>query len=139
MILVVGATGMAGGMILDGLLGQGKAQGRDLVAPVVHQVHPMHVAPGATDTFDPSTGEVQEGDLAPAPDNTDTDVSISVNHRVHRVLLKTTLRDLTEGYTSGAGTKRGAVPRVDSGERSAPRALVPRAIGIEPEDRGTPA
>ena len=49
-----------------------------------------------TDTFDETTGEVQEGDLTPAPDNTDTDVaSVTVDHRAHRIVLKTTLRDLT--------------------------------------------
>jgi hypothetical protein len=64
-----------------------------------------------TDTFDEETGEYYEGELTSAPENTDTDVSrIRVAHRTHRVVLKTTLRDLNaaSGYVfydirTGAG------------------------------------
>ena len=48
-----------------------------------------------TDTFDEGTGEVHEGEPTVAPDNTDTDVTrVRVNH-THRVVLGTTLRNLT--------------------------------------------
>ena len=47
-----------------------------------------------SETYDEETGDVQDSDLTPAPDNTDTDVTgVSVNHRTHRVVLKTSLRD----------------------------------------------
>jgi hypothetical protein len=49
-----------------------------------------------TATFDEGTGEIQEGEPITAPDNTDTDITrVKVNHRTHRVVLQTTLRDVT--------------------------------------------
>lgn len=49
-----------------------------------------------TDTFDPNTGEGQEGDLVNSPENTDTDViNVSVDHQARRVVLATTLNDIT--------------------------------------------
>ena len=68
-----------------------------------------------TETFDEATGEVQEGEPTTAPDNTDTDVTrVSVDHRAHRVVLETTLRDLTvdSGFAVHelrAGTRRYSV------------------------------
>ena len=49
-----------------------------------------------TETLDPATGDWQEGEPVLAPDNTDTDVTrVSVDHRPHRVVLETTLRDVS--------------------------------------------
>ena len=49
-----------------------------------------------TETYDEETGEVLVGEPTIAPDNKDTDVTrVGVNHRIHQVVLKTTLRDLT--------------------------------------------
>jgi hypothetical protein len=68
-----------------------------------------------SETYDEETGDVQDSDLTPAPDNTDTDVTgVSVNHRTHRVVLKTSLRDITVAsgvaiYDIRTGTRRYAV------------------------------
>lgn len=49
-----------------------------------------------TETFDEGTGDVEEGEPTTAPDNTDTDITrVAVDHRAHRIVLQTTLRDLT--------------------------------------------
>jgi hypothetical protein len=58
---------------------------------------------------------VQDSDLTPAPDNTDTDVTgVSVDHRTHRVVLTTSLRDITRTsgvavYEIRTGTRRYAL------------------------------
>ena len=75
-----------------------------------------------TETFDEGTGDVQDSDLTPAPDNTDTDVTgVSVDHRTHRVVLTTSLRDITR--TSGVAVwmnYRHPAVRPDAATRQGP-------------------
>ena len=68
-----------------------------------------------TDSYDEETGEGHESDLVAAPENTDTDITrIRVAHRDHRVVLKTTLRDVSAAsgfvvYELRAGARRYSV------------------------------
>lgn len=88
-----------------------------------------------TTTFDEETGEVQEGEPTAAPDNTDTDVTrISVNHRTHRVVLRTTLRDVTGKsgiafYEIRAGARRYSVLQRLGRDRAFPAFYFSRANG----------
>ena len=106
-------------------------------ASAVHWSHDDAVGDvqSQTDTFDEETGEVHEGEPTAAPDNTDTDVTrTSVNHRNHRVVLRTTLRDLTVGsgiavYDIRTDTRRYSVLQRLGTDKGFPAFMFMRANG----------
>ena len=88
-----------------------------------------------TYSYDEETGEEYESGLVAAPENTDTDVSrIRVSHRTHRVVLKTTLRDLNDAsgfveYDVRTGARRYLVMQRLGRDRSWPAFHLSRMNG----------
>lgn len=95
-----------------------------------------------TDTFNEETGEENLGEPTGAPDNTDTDViRVGVNHRTQRVVLKTTLRDVTVNsgvvvYDLRTGNRRYSVLQRLGTDRMFPAFLISRGNGDRVRCRG---
>lgn len=88
-----------------------------------------------TDTFNEETGEENMGEPTGAPDNTDTDViRVGVSHRTQRVVLKTTLRDVTVNsgvviYDIRTGNRRYSVLQRLGTDRMFPAFHISRGNG----------